>query len=128
MVFPAPAPPKGLLLGFGVSPLLGAPKPLKRPPGLLADVPGAPPPKTLDELVALLPVPKRPAPGALEVAPDANRGGIGELLPNRVGLGALLPLFWPLFWPKENDMLEVVERCRSEVEDAECSRSQAQSC
>lgn len=82
----APAFPNRPPAGFGVSPL-GFPNPLKLgvavPPkrllaGLLAGVVEAPPPKTLDELVAVFVVPKRPPLGAAEVVLLA--------VPNRLGV------------------------------------------
>lgn len=110
---PAPPPPKRA--SFGASPAVFAapPKPPKvgvddvpdvawpppnNAPGLLvAGVLEAPPPKTLDELVAVLPLPKRALPGVLEAAfPVLKRDGVVPLdelaAPNKGLFGVLLLL------------------------------------
>src|SRR5947209_319722 len=113
VVPPIPAPPNGL--GFGPSPLVlpeppnvvkvdvdDAPEvagpPLNRPPGLLAGVFETPPPKTLDELVAVVPLPNSPPLGAPEVVVAVpKREGVALVdagaAPNKGLLGVLLLVF-----------------------------------
>lgn len=107
-----PNPPKPPKLDVDGAPAVACPPP-KRPPGLLAGVLDAPPPKTLDELVAVLPLPNRPplvgAEDVLLAVP--NKEGVAapdELgaAPNS-GLLGVLPLLF--CWPNENDILAVVE-------------------
>lgn len=88
--------------------------PPKRLPGLLAGVPEAPPPKTLEDAVAVLAVPKRLVPGALEDVLLAVPKRLGVAPPDELGaapnsglLGVLLLL---LFWPKLKDMMAAAER------------------
>lgn len=130
---PAPAPPKRF--GFGASPVafpndpkadvVDAPDvawpPPNNPPGLLvAGVLEAPPPKTLDELIAVFPLPKSPLPGVLDAALAVPKSdGVAPLdelvAPNSGLLGVLLLLL--LCVPKENDdaMLAVVGGVRWET-------------
>lgn len=103
-----PNPPNpGVVDAPGVAP--AAPK---RPPGLLAGVLDAPPPNTLDELVAVVPLPNRPLLGALEVALLAVPKRDGAPAPDELAGAPNNDLFGVLLlfcWPKEKpDMLTVM--------------------